>query len=162
MPHTHPFPLDWDGSHSVLRKGYVEPSELGDAALQMERLKKREWYRAKFKFVRARLPNAGLGRVFTVAKGTCPSHEYRLFYYYHDPTEGDIPISPWHDVPLRNGDSTYNMVVEIPKWTRHKWEIATGELYNPIKQDVKNGRLRDYAFGDMLFNYGALPQVSAA
>ena len=30
---------------------------------------------------------------------------------------------------------------------------------NPIKQDVKNGVLRDYKWGDMLFNYGAFPQT---
>ena len=49
-------------------------------------------------------------------------------------------------------------VCEIPKWTRKKYEIATGETMNPIKQDVKNGVLRDYKWGDMLFNYGAFPQ----
>ena len=31
------------------------------------------------------------------------------------------------------------MVVEIPKYSRAKFEIATGEDFNPIKQDVKNG-----------------------
>lgn len=38
-------------------------------------------------------------------------------------------------------------------------EIATGEPFNPIKQDVKNGQLREYTWGDMMFNYGALPQT---
>ena len=38
-------------------------------------------------------------------------------------------------------------------------EIATGEPYNPIKQDVKNGVLRDYKWGDMMFNYGAFPRT---
>lgn len=28
------------------------------------------------------------------------------------------------------------------QWTRAKFEIATGEPFNPIKQDVKNGALR--------------------
>jgi inorganic pyrophosphatase len=32
-------------------------------------------------------------------------------------------------------------------------------VLNPIKQDVKNGKLREYNYGDMVFNYGALPQV---
>ena len=31
---------------------------------------------------------------------------------------------------------------EIPKWTRPKFEIATGEQFNPIKQDTKNGMVR--------------------
>jgi inorganic pyrophosphatase len=62
-------------------------------------------------------------------------------------------------VPLHNPDGTYNAIIEIPKWTRRKFEIATGELYNPIRQDVKNGVLRVYTYGDQLFNYGALPQT---
>lgn len=48
---------------------------------------------------------------------------------------------------------------QIPKWTRKKFEIATGEEFNPIKQDTKNGKLREYTYGDMLFNYGAFPQT---
>lgn len=51
------------------------------------------------------------------------------------------------------------MVVEIPKWSRAKMEIATKEPFNPIKQDVKKGALRSYTWGDMMFNYGALPQT---
>ena len=35
------------------------------------------------------------------------------------------------------------MVTEIPKFSRAKFEIATGEPYNPIKQDTKNGKLRE-------------------
>lgn len=38
-------------------------------------------------------------------------------------------------------------------------EVATDETFNPIKQDVKNGMLRNYTWGDMLFNYGLLPQT---
>ncbi len=48
---------------------------------------------------------------------------------------------------------------QIPKWTRAKFEISTGEAGNPIKQDEKKGVLRDYKWGDMMFNYGALPQT---
>lgn len=43
-----------------------------------------------------------------------------------------------------------NFIVEIPKWTRRKMEIATRELFNPIKQDTQNGRPREYYWGDML------------
>lgn len=32
-------------------------------------------------------------------------------------------------------------------------------MFNPIKQDVKNGQLRFYKWGDMMFNYGAFPQT---
>ena len=72
----------------------------------------------------------------------------------------EMSISPWHDIPLHNlEDGSYNMVIEIPKWTRVKNEIATGEPYNPIKQDVRNGVLREYKWGDMFFNYGAFPRT---
>lgn len=37
-----------------------------------------------------------------------------------------------------------HMITEIPKFSRAKFEIATGEAFNPIKQDVKNGKLREY------------------
>ena len=42
---------------------------------------------------------------------------------------------------FRNGDN-YNMVVEIPRWSNAKMEIATKEVLNPIKQDTKKGKLR--------------------
>lgn len=99
-----------------------------------------------------------------------------------------VPISPWHDISLRNADGTLNFVCEIPKWSRAKYEIAVGactcplppparpvpsrrppvrpaltphagEDWNPIKQDTRNGALRDYEWGDMLVNYGAFPQT---
>jgi inorganic pyrophosphatase len=69
-----------------------------------------------------------------------------------------------HDIPLYalgqgNKGKIFHFICEIPKWTRAKYEIATKELYNPIKQDTKNGKLRFYQHGDMLFNYGAFPQT---
>ena len=115
-----------------------------------------------------------LGRIHTVVEGDCPSLEYRVKFLYDDGAGEVTRISPWHDVPYKNPeDGSYNMVVrqrgggvafvrpgtpspssssvapqvEIPKWTRAKFEIATGELYNPIKQDVKNGTLREYYYG---------------
>ena len=35
-----------------------------------------------------------------------------------------------------------------------KFEIATGEIGNPIKQDEKKGVLREFKKGDIFFNYG--------
>ena len=72
-------------------------------------------------------------------------------------------ISPWHDIPLFDStssgtDGTLNFICEIPKWTRPKMEVATGEQYNPIKQDTKNGLVRSYGVFP-LFNYGAFPQT---
>ena len=46
-----------------------------------------------------------------------------------------------------------------PKYTRRKFEVATGELYNPIKQDTRHGILREYTYGDMCWNYGMIPQT---
>jgi len=49
-------------------------------------------------------------------------------------------------------------VVEIPKMTKAKMEVATKEEYNPIAQDIKKGKLRDY-HGPIFWNYGCLPQT---
>ena len=103
----------------------------------------------------------------TVSIGEPKTLEFRVALQYASGPGGELKqISPWHDVPLypRGEDSAtgvVHMIVEIPKWSRAKFEIATGEQLNPIKQDVKNGRLRDYNWGEMLFNYGALPQACA-
>jgi len=69
----------------------------------------------------------------------------------------DGVISPWHDISLK-GEKGYNMVVEIPKMTKAKMEISTKEESNPIAQDMKKGKLRDY-HGPIFWNYGALPQT---
>ena len=89
-------------------------------------------------------------------------------------------MSFFHDIPCFADESAslVHMVCEIPKWSNAKLEvlyhtvflcisilqIATGEPMNPIKQDVKKGKLR---FVKNLFpvkgypwNYGAIPQVN--
>uniref|UniRef100_A0A3B4AHY0 inorganic diphosphatase n=1 Tax=Periophthalmus magnuspinnatus TaxID=409849 RepID=A0A3B4AHY0_9GOBI len=57
----------------------------------------------------------------------------------------------------------FNMVVEVPRWTNAKMEIATKDLLNPIKQDVKKGKLRYVAnifpHKGYIWNYGAIPQT---
>ncbi|XP_034528010.1 inorganic pyrophosphatase 2, mitochondrial, partial [Ailuropoda melanoleuca] len=89
-------------------------------------------------------------------------------------------ISPFHDIPLKvdsteeNGiptkrarndeyENLFNMVVEVPRWTNAKMEIATEEPLNPIKQDIKDGKLRYVAnifpHKGYIWNYGALPQT---
>jgi len=103
----------------------------------------------------ARLGAPALSGLRRITKGSRPSKEFRLFY---ENAEGST-ISPWHDIPLQNEDGSLNMVVEIPKFTRAKMEIATDEEFNPIKQDLKKGNLREYGWGDMFVNYGALPQT---
>ena len=59
--------------------------------------------------------------------------------------------------PLKDGEF-YNAVIEIPKYTKAKMEIATKEEFNPIAQDMKKGKLRDY-HGPIFWNYGAFPQT---
>lgn len=66
-------------------------------------------------------------------------------------------ISPWHDIPLKDGDN-FNFVNEIPKYTKAKMEVSTKEEFNPIAQDIKKGKLRDY-HGPIFWNYGCLPQT---
>ncbi|CAD7677500.1 unnamed protein product [Nyctereutes procyonoides] len=89
-------------------------------------------------------------------------------------------ISPFHDIPLKvdsteeNGiptkrarndeyENLFNMVVEVPRWTNAKMEIATKEPLNPIKQDRKDGKLQYVAnifpHKGYIWNCSALPQT---
>jgi len=87
--------------------------------------------------------------------GQAETLEYRLFFY-----KNNQPISPFHDIPLwvDKHKGIANMVVEIPKGTQPKLEVNKDELFNPIKQDIKNGKLRIVAL-KYPFNYGAFPQT---
>ncbi|KAK6516610.1 Inorganic pyrophosphatase [Arthrobotrys conoides] len=75
------------------------------------------------------------------------------------------PISPFHDIPLYANEqkTILNMIVEIPRWTNAKQEISKDELLNPIKQDIKKGKLRFvrncFPHKGYLWNYGAFPQT---
>lgn len=101
-------------------------------------------------FSNSALGSASIG--FDVV-GEESTEEFRLQF-----TQGGEKISPWHDIPLEGENGTYNMVVEIPKMTKAKMEISTKEEYNPIAQDIKKGKLRDY-HGPIFWNYGCLPQT---
>jgi inorganic pyrophosphatase len=73
-------------------------------------------------------------------------------------------ISPWHHIPLvasssGNHQPSFNFVCEIAKGTTAKFEIDTKTPNNPIKQDIKKGQLRHFKYGNLPFNYGALPQT---
>lgn len=78
---------------------------------------------------------------------------------------GGIPISPFHDIPLYANEqkTILNMIVEIPRWTNGKLEISKEECLNPIKQDVKKGKIRFvrncFPHKGYLWNYGAFPQT---
>ena len=81
--------------------------------------------------------------------GEAATESFRLQF-----KEDGSTISPWHDIPLMGEGGGYNMVVEIPKMTKAKMEVATKEESNPIAQDIKKGKLRDY-HGPIFWNYGA-------
>jgi inorganic pyrophosphatase len=79
---------------------------------------------------------------------------------------GKTPVSLWHDVTLVHIDPAtekptpyLNFICEIPKFSRKKFEIATDEVGNPIKQDEKKGKLREFKKGDIFFNYGCFPRT---
>lgn len=135
----------------------LSPTAAAEAAAN--KAKKRAHYLARFKFLRAKLANPSVARIYTEVEGTDFTLEWRLRFYYDDEAGQKRQISPWHDIPHKNENGSFNMLVEIPKWTRRKFEIATGELFNPIKQDVKNGVLREYAWGDQCWNYGCIPRT---
>lgn len=72
-------------------------------------------------------------------------------------------VSPFHDVPLKQSDDVFNMVVEIPRWSNAKMEISKKDKFNPIVQDVKKDQLRFvnnvFPYRGYMWNYGAFPQT---
>jgi len=96
----------------------------------------------------------------TIERGSPNSTDYRV--YIQDETG---PVSPLHDIPLLADAAKkhYHMVVEIPRWTNAKMEMTMKETLNPIKQDIKKGKIRWVAncfpHHGYIWNYGALPQT---
>uniref|UniRef100_A0A7S2JFP5 inorganic diphosphatase n=1 Tax=Zooxanthella nutricula TaxID=1333877 RepID=A0A7S2JFP5_9DINO len=89
------------------------------------------------------------------ADGALGTPEYRL----HFKNAFGKPISPWHDIRLQTCQyGIFNAVIEIPKMTTAKMEVATKEVNNPIAQDMKKGKVREY-HGPIFWNYGLLPQT---
>ncbi|KAF5743962.1 soluble inorganic pyrophosphatase 6 chloroplastic-like [Tripterygium wilfordii] len=80
--------------------------------------------------------------------------DYRVFFVDNSGKK----VSPWHDIPLYAADGLLNFIVEIPKESSAKMEVATDEPYTPIKQDTKKGKLRYYPY-NINWNYGLLPQT---
>ncbi|XP_019730183.1 inorganic pyrophosphatase 2, mitochondrial isoform X5 [Hippocampus comes] len=97
----------------------------------------------------------------TEARGQPNTVGYRLFFKN---AEGQY-ISPFHDIPVfaDEAQNIFHAVVEVPRWTNAKMEIATKDALNPLKQDVKNGKLRYVAnvfpHKGYIWNYGAIPQT---
>lgn len=75
-------------------------------------------------------------------------------------TVDDGLISCWHDIPVVTENArNFNYVNEIPKGGVAKFECASKERWNPIKQAVQNGKLRYFPYGAIPFNYGFFPQT---
>jgi len=96
--------------------------------------------------------------------GAPNTFEHRIYF-----ERNGTVISPWHDIPLLASapgasPQIFNMVVEIPRWSNAKKEISKDENYNPIKQDIKKGKLRFvrncFPHHGYPFTYGAIPQVT--
>uniref|UniRef100_A0A8D1ZNC4 inorganic diphosphatase n=1 Tax=Sus scrofa TaxID=9823 RepID=A0A8D1ZNC4_PIG len=106
-------------------------------------------------------PRRAMALYRTEERGQPHSPDYRLFFK----NVAGHYISPFHDIPLKvdSQENLFNMIVEVPRWTNAKMEIATEEPLNPIKQDAKNGKLRYVAnifpHKGYIWNYGALPQT---
>ena len=99
-----------------------------------------------------RAVNFARAAITTTTTGTAGTDSFRLVF-----KDGDKTISPWHDIPLKDGE-LFNFINEIPRYTKAKMEVATKEAGNPIAQDIKKGKLRDY-HGPIFWNYGCLPQT---
>ncbi|MCO5557308.1 hypothetical protein L7F22_010869 [Adiantum nelumboides] len=87
-------------------------------------------------------------------EGKRESLAYRVFFL----NSTGKKVSPWHDIPVHAGNGLLHFVVEIPKESSAKMEVATEEPYTPIKQDIKKGKLRFYPY-NINWNYGLLPQT---
>nr|XP_014427109.1 inorganic pyrophosphatase 2, mitochondrial isoform X2 [Pelodiscus sinensis] len=94
----------------------------------------------------------------TERRGRPRSPEYRLYFKN---AEGKY-ISPFHDIPLFAG-SKEDKEVPAKRSKINGNEIATKEPLNPIKQDIKRGKLRYVAnifpHKGYIWNYGAFPQT---
>jgi len=91
--------------------------------------------------------------------GAKNSLDYKLFI---KDAAGNV-VSPMHDIPMLASEGVYNMVVEVPRWSNAKIEIDLKSSLNPLKQDVKKGKLRYVAncfpHHGYIWNYGAIPQT---
>ncbi|KAL1923562.1 uncharacterized protein VTP21DRAFT_8542 [Calcarisporiella thermophila] len=92
--------------------------------------------------------------------GAANTIEHRVYL-----EKNGTPVSPFHDIPLYadKEKNIFNMIVEIPRWSNAKLEISKDEPFNPIKQDIKKGKLRYvrncFPHHGYIWNYGAFPQT---
>jgi inorganic pyrophosphatase len=92
-----------------------------------------------------------------VPKGKTMTTSYRVFF---TDLKTNKEISPWHDIPLFSASNNVHMVLEIPAFTRAKFEVATKEHLNPIRQDInKSSDTVRYLVPNTFFDYGCVPQT---
>ncbi|CVK95226.1 probable inorganic pyrophosphatase [Fusarium fujikuroi] len=159
------------GSHSVVTSGAPPPpssSYSHSAATSTSKISSRRTAQIARHFSSSSSPTGPVSKQkpdmasnYTVRKVAAPNTLEHRVYIEKD----GQPVSPFHDIPLyANQEQTIlNMVVEIPRWTNAKLEISKEELLNPIKQDIKKGKLRYvrncFPHKGYLWNYGAFPQT---
>ncbi|XP_031416880.1 inorganic pyrophosphatase 2, mitochondrial [Clupea harengus] len=97
----------------------------------------------------------------TEERGRPNTQDYRVFFKN---SEGKY-VSPFHDIPIYadEAQNIFHAVIEVPRWTSAKMEIATKDPLNPLKQDTKKGELRYvcnvFPHKGYIWNYGAIPQT---
>ncbi|KAF0975530.1 hypothetical protein FDP41_005524 [Naegleria fowleri] len=95
-----------------------------------------------------------------ILEGTVGARGFKIMY-----KSQQCFISPWHNIPLIASEKSklYHYLNEIPLGTLKKMEVNTKEEHNPIIQDEKKGKLREFTYrvdkGGIPFNYGMLPQT---
>jgi len=98
-----------------------------------------------------------ISSVSTKVQGTVGTKDYRQYFQ-----KNGTCISPWHDIPIRTASESnkplYHAIIEISKMTKAKMEVAMKEENNPIVQDIKKEKLREY-HGPIFWNYGMIPQT---
>jgi inorganic pyrophosphatase len=138
--------------------GNLAAFSMGQRFLNKQAARSAPAFRPSLGFGQQRFQRSVQGNVVdfqTEVRGKEGTQSFRRFFLDSAGKE----MSPWHDMPLDAGAvGEYYMVTEIPKMTKAKMEIATKEPANPIAQDEKKGKLRDY-HGPIYWNYGYLPQT---
>jgi len=155
------------GEKVFFRDGREKRFKLGWSHMQERRPRslQERWHRAMS--MPGRVVNyEAIDNVGVKQQGDRDTEEWRMFFETTKMGEdaGDLKnMSPWHDIPLcfekPDGGVIFSYVNEIPKGERAKMECNLKEQWNPLKQDIKKGKLRYFTYGDLPFNYGFLPQT---
>nr|ACO11583.1 Inorganic pyrophosphatase [Caligus rogercresseyi] len=105
--------------------------------------------------------HTGHPSISTLPRGSEHTPDFRIYFR----NEKGQFISPFHDVPMIHDPSKniFNAAIEVPKWTNAKMEISLKDELNPIRQDIKKGKLRYVAncfpYKGYIWNYGFIPQT---